>query len=88
MLNTSVDHVEAIFTRVDTADDSVVDADERLLCALSREQQAVEQLSLVHLVAWQADHRLFLLATLHVDSEMAILVAHTLFLRLGVFYLL
>lgn len=54
-LDTRVNQVESILSGVDVANDPVVDIDESVLSFLDRSKHAIEQLSLVHLVASQTN---------------------------------
>lgn len=75
-LDARIEEVKAIFARVDVRDDAVIDIDEGFLGVLDRQKHTIKKLGLVHLIRRQADHGLLFLATLHVNGELAVLVAH------------
>lgn len=71
VLDSSIHHIESIFSRVDVCDDPVVDVDKGLLGALDTKQHSVEELGLEHLVGWQTNLGLLDATRLCVDSQAA-----------------
>ncbi len=55
VLNSRVNQVQSIFSRVNVSNDSIVNVDESILGHLHTCEKSVEQLNLVHFVAAQAD---------------------------------
>ena len=54
-MDTRINQVEAVFTRIDVCDDSVVHVNKRLLSLLYTQQHPIQKFNLIHFVAAKVD---------------------------------